>query len=157
MSGAITSRRRPARRPGHDAPRRGYPPRRGRTPRRTPPADAAKSDTNLVAAYAFGLDAGSNGEASNESHAAGGPVGMGIREGETPALRAGRTQAMAHKRRASAASPPSSASASRASRMAGRLLISDATPDSRRYVAMGDAVTVPVIRWLGDRLACAVH
>ena len=31
------------------------------------------------------------------------------------------------------------------------------TPDSRRYAAMGDAVTVPVIRWLGERLARAVH
>ena len=27
------------------------------------------------------------------------------------------------------------------------------TPDSRRYAAMGDAVTVPVARWLGERLA----
>lgn len=27
------------------------------------------------------------------------------------------------------------------------------TPDSRRYAAMGDAVTVPVARWIGERLA----
>jgi DNA (cytosine-5)-methyltransferase 1 len=26
-------------------------------------------------------------------------------------------------------------------------------PDSRRYAAMGDAVTVPVSRWIGERLA----
>lgn len=30
-------------------------------------------------------------------------------------------------------------------------------PDSRRYAALGDAVTVPVARWLGDRLAAAVR
>lgn len=29
-------------------------------------------------------------------------------------------------------------------------------PDSRRYAALGDAVTVPVARWLGERLAQAV-
>jgi DNA (cytosine-5)-methyltransferase 1 len=28
-----------------------------------------------------------------------------------------------------------------------------AAPDSKRYAAMGDAVTVPVARWIGERLA----
>jgi DNA (cytosine-5)-methyltransferase 1 len=30
-------------------------------------------------------------------------------------------------------------------------------PDSRRYAALGDAVTVPVARWLGQRLAAATE
>lgn len=32
-----------------------------------------------------------------------------------------------------------------------------ASPDSRRYAAMGDAVTVPVIEWIGRRLLAEMH
>jgi DNA (cytosine-5)-methyltransferase 1 len=31
--------------------------------------------------------------------------------------------------------------------------LNDKTPDSRRYAALGDAVTVPVAHWIGRRLA----
>ncbi|MGI8766597.1 MAG: DNA (cytosine-5-)-methyltransferase [Gemmatimonadaceae bacterium] len=47
-----------------------------------------------VLAYAFGSHAGSNGDATNKAHGAGGPVGFGLTEEITPALRAGRTQAV---------------------------------------------------------------
>jgi DNA (cytosine-5)-methyltransferase 1 len=30
--------------------------------------------------------------------------------------------------------------------------VPDDAPDSRRYAAVGDAVTVPVARWIGERL-----
>ena len=58
----------------------------------TPSLD--KSKTPAVLAYAFGSHASSNGDATNESHDAGGPVGFGLNEEITPALRAGRTQAV---------------------------------------------------------------
>ena len=58
-------------------------------PRREPGERAAQS-------FGLGSHAGSAGEATNSSHASGGPVGFGLVEEGTPALRAGRTQAVAH-------------------------------------------------------------
>jgi DNA (cytosine-5)-methyltransferase 1 len=103
-----------------------------------------ENDTNIV--WALGSHAGSNGDASNASHAAGGPVGMGIREDETPALRSGRTQAIAGAgvRRLTPVE---------CERLQG--FPDDWTaygPDSRRYAALGDAVTVNVAEWIGRRL-----
>lgn len=34
-------------------------------------------------------------------------------------------------------------------------LIDEKTPDSRRYAALGDAVTVPVAEWIGRRIMAA--
>jgi DNA (cytosine-5)-methyltransferase 1 len=48
----------------------------------------------IARSFGLGSHAGSDGEASNNSHASGGPVGFGLTEEATPALRAGRTQAI---------------------------------------------------------------
>jgi DNA (cytosine-5)-methyltransferase 1 len=62
---------------------------------REAPSLHAAGGVHVITAFGIGSHAGSNGEASNESHAAGGPVGMGIVEEGVPALRSGRTQAIA--------------------------------------------------------------
>lgn len=59
----------------------------------TPPRREAGEGT--ARSFALGSHAGSGGDASNSSHAKGGPVGFGIVEEGTPALRAGRTQVVA--------------------------------------------------------------
>lgn len=59
-----------------------------------PPARGA-AGKGLTHGTALGSHARSGGNASNSSHARGGPVGMGIVEEATPALRAGRTQTVA--------------------------------------------------------------
>lgn len=60
------------------------------------PGRRQEDDVNLaVVSYGLGSHAGSLGDATNESHEGGGPVGMGIVEEQTQALRAGRTQAVA--------------------------------------------------------------
>ena len=54
------------------------------------------AQANDQTVFAFGSHAGAaDADVSNRSHAAGGPVGMGIRENETNAPRAGRTQGIA--------------------------------------------------------------
>lgn len=56
-------------------------------------------------AFGIGSHAGTaGGEATNSSHASGGPTGMGITEEETPALVSGRTQAVAYRKAHGAAS-----------------------------------------------------
>lgn len=59
------------------------------------PAPRREARKDLARSFGLGSHAGSDGEATNSSHAKGGPVGFGLVEEGTPALRAGRTQAVA--------------------------------------------------------------
>lgn len=59
------------------------------------PAPSREAGKGLARSFGLGSHAGSDGEATNSSHAKGGPVGFGLVEEGTPALRAGRTQAVA--------------------------------------------------------------
>jgi DNA (cytosine-5)-methyltransferase 1 len=59
------------------------------------PAPRREKGQAASRSFGFGSHASSDGEATNSSHAAGGPVGFGLVEEATPALRAGRTQAIA--------------------------------------------------------------
>lgn len=59
------------------------------------PAPRREAGKDLARSFGLGSHAGSDGEATNSSHAKGGPVGFGLVEEGTPALRAGRTQAVA--------------------------------------------------------------
>ena len=107
-------------------------------------------DALPAVAYSLGSHAGSDGEASNASHGKGGPVGMGIREGETPALRSGRTQAIGSAVGVRRLTPRE---CERLQALPDDWTQLGDTPDSRRYSALGDAVTATVSEWIGRRLA----
>ena len=111
--------------------------------------------------FAFGSHAGAaDADVSNRSHAKGGPVGMGIRENETNALRAGRTQGIADAASVRRLTPtecerlmswpdghtclcgcdPYSTEACKC-------------PDGPRYAAIGNGVVADVAEWIGRRIA----
>lgn len=112
--------------------------------------DGTGRGTPLVA-YALGSHAGSNGAATNASHAAGGPVGMGIHEDVTPALRSARTQAVAAHMQVRRLTPKECV------RLMGLpddwLDLDPPLSDSAKYRLVGNSVAVPVFTWVFGRIA----
>jgi site-specific DNA-cytosine methylase len=136
-------------------------------------------------AYVFGSHAGAaDGDACNESHDSGGPVGGGVSEELAYSLRAGRTQSVCvtgeqtHTLRADGFDASEDGTGRRTPIVASSaVMVRRLTPteceflqgmprdftlierkgkpaaDGPRYKALGNSMAVPVMRWIGERLA----
>lgn len=109
-------------------------------------------------AWAIGSHAGAaDGEQTNRSHASGGPVGSNISEQCAYSLRGGRTQSVATPMQVRRLTPRE------CERLQGfpddytaipwRGKTASDCPDGPRYKALGNSWAVPVVRWIGQRIA----
>jgi DNA (cytosine-5)-methyltransferase 1 len=105
-------------------------------------------------AFALGSHAGAaDGDQTNRSHAAGGPVGSNISEECAYSLRGGRTQSVAHQTAVRRLTPRE------CERLQGfpddyTLVTYRGKPaaDGPRYKSLGHSFAVPVVRWIGQRI-----
>lgn len=118
---------------------------------------------NLIASpvFAIGSHAGAaEGDATNRSHAAGGPVGMGIQADMAHALRSGRPGRIGGEQSGVRRLTPLECERLQGfpdgwTCLCGVAPYSTRTcrcKDGPRYKALGNAVTVNVIEWIGERL-----
>lgn len=116
-----------------------------------------KSKTPAVA-FAIGSHAGcADGDQTNRSHAGGGPVGSNVSEELAYSLRAGRLQSVASAMAVRRLTPRE------CERLQGfpddytlipwRKKPASECPDGPRYKALGNSMAVPVMRWIGERIA----
>jgi DNA (cytosine-5)-methyltransferase 1 len=106
-------------------------------------------------AFALGSHSGAaDADVSNRSHASGGPSGMGISEELSHSLRAGRTQSVAAAMQVRRLTPRE------CERLQGfpddyTLIPYRGKPaaDGPRYKALGNSMAVPVMAWIGRRIA----
>jgi DNA (cytosine-5)-methyltransferase 1 len=119
--------------------------------------DGTGRGTPLVVAYGIGSHSGAaDAITSNQSHANGGPAGMGISKELAHSLRAGRIGSVAAEMAVRRLTPRE------CERLQGfpddwtlipyRNKSADACPDGPRYKALGNSMAVPVMRWIGEHL-----
>lgn len=109
----------------------------------------------MVTAFAINSHAGAaDGDQTNRSHAAGGPVGLGIQEEVAYSLRAGRTQSACHAAAVRRLTP------TECERLMGlpdgyTLVPYRGKPaaDGPRYKALGNSIAINCLRWIGERIA----
>jgi DNA (cytosine-5)-methyltransferase 1 len=123
-------------------------------------ADRASGSAPCIASVAFALGShagAANGGQTNRSHAMGGPVGSGISEELSYSLRSGRNQNIGGNtgvRRLTPLEcerlqgfPPNY------TRIPWRGKPAQDCPDGPRYKAIGNSMAVPVMAWIGRRIA----
>lgn len=120
---------------------------------------------NLVT-FAIGSHSGTfNGDASNQSHASGGPVGLGISEEMSHSLRAGRAPSVGGQQSGVRRLTPLECERLQGFPDGWTCLCGEGhrgtqfciCTDSARYKALGNAVSVPVAKWIASRIVLAAQ